>query len=180
MSYLPSNPGLADLAGVFAKYPRRGILLFKLLEDIKMNCSPLGQELRELIIAYISGLNRSEFCYSTHKALCSEWGVDVAVFDQLRIDIDSAGVDENIKPILHYVKKLTLAPDQITQVDAQRIFDAGWDERTFLDCISICAIVNCMNRFVIGLGIAADATSARRAGFDLIRDRKVEALAGQV
>lgn len=71
MSCLPSNPGLADLAGAFAKYPRRGIFT---VEDIKMNCATLSQELRELIIAYIAGLNWSDFCYGTHKTVCSEWG----------------------------------------------------------------------------------------------------------
>ena len=32
MSYLPSSPNLNSLAGILMKYPRRGVLLFKLLE----------------------------------------------------------------------------------------------------------------------------------------------------
>ena len=43
MSYLPSSPDLENIAGLLAKYPRRGILLFKLLEDIKGSFSPLRQ-----------------------------------------------------------------------------------------------------------------------------------------
>jgi len=153
MSYLPSNPNLNSFGGMLAKYPRRGILLFKLLEDIKSGFSPLSKEMRELIITYISGLNHCEFFYKTHKEKAKELGVDETVFDQLQTDISGANVDEKLKPLLYYIKKLTLTPDQITQTDAQRIFDAGWDEQALLDSVGLCAIVNCVNRFITGIGI---------------------------
>ena len=153
MSYLPSSPDLTNVAAMLGKYPRRGILLFKLLEDIKSSCSPLNRSIRELIITYTSGLNQCDFCYNTHKAVSEQLGIDEKVFDQLKTDIDSAQVDERLKPVLRYVKKLTLTPDRITQADAQQIFDAGWDENVFLDVIFLCAVVNCMNRFVSGIGI---------------------------
>ena len=153
MSYLPSSPDLTNIAAMLGKYPRRGILLFKLLDDIKSSCSPLNRSMRELIITYTSGLNHCDFCYNTHKAASEQLGIDEKVFDQLKTDIDSAQVDERLKPVLRYVKKLTLTPDRITQADAQQIFDAGWDENVFLDVIFLCAVVNCMNRFVSGIGI---------------------------
>ena len=153
MSYLPSSPDLTNIAAMLGKYPRRGILLFKLLEDIKTNSSPLNRSMRELIITYTSGLNQCDFCYNTHKAVSEQLGIDEKVFDQLKTDIDSAQVDEKLKPVLRYVKKLTLTPDRITQADAQQIFAAGWDEDVFLDVIFLCAVVNCMNRFVSGIGI---------------------------
>lgn len=153
MSYLPSSPGLTNIAAMLGKYPRRGILLFKLLEDIKSSCSPLSRSERELIITYTSGLNQCDFCYKTHKAVSEQLGIDENVFDQLKTDINSAQIDERLKPILRYVKKLTLIPEQITQADAQQIFDAGWAEDVFLDVIFLCAVVNCMNRFVSGIGI---------------------------
>ena len=153
MSYLPSSPDLANIAAMLGKYPRRGILLFKLLEDIKSTSSPLNRSMRELIITYTSGLNQCDFCYNTHKAVSEQLGIDEKVFDQLKADIDSAQVDERLKPVLRYIKKLTLTPDRITQADAQQIFDAGWDENVFLDVIFLSAVVNCMNRFVSGIGI---------------------------
>ncbi len=153
MSYLPSSPDLTNIAAMLGKYPRRGILLFKLLEDIKSSCSPLNRNMRELIITYTSGLNQCDFCYNTHKAVSEQLGINEKVFDQLKTDIDSAQVDERLKPVLRYVKKLTLTPDRITQADAQQLFDAGWDENVFLDVIFLCAVVNCMNRFVSGIGI---------------------------
>ena len=153
MSYLPSSPDLTNIAAMLGKYPRRGILLFKLLEDIKSSSSPLDRSMRKLIITYTSGLNQCDFCYNTHKAVSEQLGIDEKVFDQLKTDINSAQVDERLKPVLRYVKKLTLTPDRITQADAQQIFAAGWDEDVFLDVIFLCSVVNCMNRFVSGIGI---------------------------
>ena len=153
MSYLPSSPDLVNITGLLAKYPRRGILLFKLLEDIKGSFSPLNKGMRELIIAYTSHLNQSDSCYKAHKSLFKELGIDESVYGQLKADIDSANVDEKIKPILRFIKKLTLTPDQITQADVNPIYEAGWDERTLLDSVRLCAVVNCMNRLAMGVGI---------------------------
>jgi len=157
MSYLPSSPDLANIAGLLAKYPRRGILLFRLLEDIKGSFSPLNKGVRELIITYTSALNESGSCYNAHKALSTELGVDESVYGQLQSDIDSANIEEKLKPILRFVKKLTLTPDQIASSDVKSIFEAGWDERAFLDTVCLCAVVNCMNRFAVGIGIDEEA-----------------------
>ena len=40
MSYLPSSPDMATLAELLAKYPRSGILLWKILENVKASFSP--------------------------------------------------------------------------------------------------------------------------------------------
>lgn len=152
MSYLPSTPNMNTLASVLKKYPRRGILLFKLLEDIDVSFSPLSKTLRELIVTYISALNHCEFCYNTHKANSSALGIQEVIVEQLKTDIDSANVDEKFKPILRLVKKLTLSPDEISFKDAQSIYEAGWDEQAFLDTVCLSAIANCMNRFVMGIG----------------------------
>lgn len=138
MSYLPSSPDLADLPGILTKYPRRGVLLFKLLEDIRSSASPLSRELRETLIAYVSGLNRNKE-------------------DGLMLDTDDfpPQPDQKMQAVLGYVKKLTLTPGQLTEQDAQDIFNAGWDEQAFLESVCICAIVNCLNRFVTGTGIEA-------------------------
>lgn len=162
MSYLPSSPDLENIAGLLAKYPRRGILLFKLLEDIKGSFSPLGKGTRELVIAYTSDLNQSESCYKAHKSLIKELGIDESAYGQLKSDIDTANVDEKLKPLLRFVKKLTLAPDQITQSDVNLIYEFGWDERALLDTVRLCAVVNCMNRFAMGLGIGKKADQGKQ------------------
>jgi uncharacterized peroxidase-related enzyme len=162
MSYLPSSPDLKNITGLLAKYPRRGILLFKLLEDNNVSFSPLGKGTRELIIAYTSDLNQSESCYKPHKSLFKELGIDESVYGQLKLDIDSAKVDEKLKPIIRFVKKLTLTPDQITQADVNSIYEVGWDESALLDMVRLCAVVNCMNRLAMGIGIDKKAAHSKQ------------------
>jgi uncharacterized peroxidase-related enzyme len=162
MSYLPSSPDLVNITGLLAKYPRLGILLFKLLEDIKGNFSPLGKGIRELIIAYTSDLNQSESCYTAHKSLFKALGINETVYGQLILDIDSVKVDEKLKPLLSFVKKLTLTPGQITQADVNLIYEVGWDERVLLDTVRLCAVVNCMNRFTMGVGIDKKAVHGKQ------------------
>lgn len=159
MSYLlPSSPNLSSLAGVLTKYPRRGVLLFKLLEDIDRSFSPLTKDVRELIITDASALNHCDFCYNAHKLKSAALGINDEIAEQLKSDIDSANVEEKLKPVLHFVTKLTLTPGEITYKDALYLFDAGWDEQAFLDAVCLSAIVNCMNRFVTGTGADAAAT----------------------
>lgn len=153
MSYLPSSSNLANLSGLLAKYPRCGVLLFKLLENNQSDGSALSGDVHDLISAYVSDLNQSAFCFNTRCTPAKEMARDESTFRQLKRDIDSAHVDENLKPLLHFVKKLTLTPSQVTQADIEQIYAAGWDERALLDTVRLCAVVNCMNRFVLGLGI---------------------------
>jgi alkylhydroperoxidase family enzyme len=68
--------------------------------------------------------------------------------------------------LLRFVQKLTLTPDQITATDAEPIFAAGWDEQAFLDSIFICAIVNCVNRVVMGVGLDVDYSLAYKVGIN--------------
>ena len=152
MSYLPSSPELNSLAGVLTKYPRRGVLLFKLLEDVGRSFSPLSKESRDLIMTYASALNHCHFGDNGHQGKAEVSGSHAKLIEQLQTDMDSATVDEQLKPILRFVKKLTLNPGDITSEDAQTIFDAGWDEQAFLESVCLCAIANCMNRFARGIG----------------------------
>lgn len=157
MTYLLSSPNFNNLGGMLTKhYPRRGILLFKLLEDIKSSFSSLSIDTCESIITYTCGLNHNVLSYGKHKAESNELRTIEAIFDPSKPDNNSINVDEKLNPILNFVNKLTLTPDQITQADVQSIFDAGWDEQAFLDSVYLCAISNCMNCFITGLGIKAE------------------------
>jgi uncharacterized peroxidase-related enzyme len=152
MSYLPSSPDLNSLAGILTKYPRRGVLLYKLLEDVGRSFSPLSKGSRDLIMTYTSTLNHCDPGDNSHQGRSTEPDISATLIEQLQADIDGATIDERLKPILRFVKKLTLNPGDITSEDAQHIFDAGWDEQAFLESVCLCAVANCINRFARGIG----------------------------
>lgn len=58
-----------------------------------------------------------------------------------------------MRPILHYVRKLTEDPSSVTDADAKAVLDAGWDERALHHAVHVCALFNFMNRLVEGHGI---------------------------
>jgi uncharacterized peroxidase-related enzyme len=115
--------------------------------------SPLTVAERELIAAYVSGLNACTYCHGAHTVAATAFGIDESVFADLMADLDTATVDGRIKPILAYVRKLTLSPARMVEADAEAVYAAGWDEQALFDAVSVCALFNFMNRIVEGSGI---------------------------
>lgn len=151
---LPQNATLADLRGRYADLfePMRPYA-----QRLMRGPSPLSPAERELIAAYVSGINTCRFCYGTHSITAQGFGIDENVFSALMENPDAAPVDPRLKPILKYVRKLTQTPSRMTQGDADAVTAAGWDEEALVHAIAICAYFNQMNRLVEGAGIVGTA-----------------------
>jgi len=119
---------------------------------------------REMIGTFVSRLNQCEYCYHVHNSATREYGFDEKLVDALKDDIESASVDEKMKPVLKYVRKLTLEQYKMTQKDADAVLEAGWSEDDLHLAISIAALFAFMNRFVHGLGIEEDPEYSLAAG----------------
>jgi uncharacterized peroxidase-related enzyme len=156
----------AVLLDVFKAYPETSRPLIDYHETLLRGPSPLSVAERELIAAFVSTLNACSYCTGVHEATARALDVDAEMLAALTNDVDESTVDGRLKPILHYVKKLTLTPSRLTESDAEAVFAAGWDDRALHDAVSVCALFNFMNRLVEGLGITAD-----QAYFDLAASR---------
>jgi uncharacterized peroxidase-related enzyme len=148
---LPENPGLAD---VMKRFPRTMQPLLEHHDLLLRADSDLPVPDRELIAAYVSGLNSCVFCFEAHRIYARAFGIDPAVIDALLHDIESAPVSDRLKPLLAYVRKLTLSPARMTEADAAAVYAAGWSEEALFDAIQTCALFNFMNRIVEGSGVA--------------------------
>ena len=73
-------------------------------------------------------------------------------------EVATAPVDERLRPILAYVRKLTLSPARMVAADAEAVFAAGWEDAALHDAIAVTAFFAFMNRLALGHGLAADAT----------------------
>ena len=69
-------------------------------------------------------------------------------------DIDSADISPALKPVFHFIRKLTLEPARMTQKDANAVLAAGWDERAYHEMVVLCCRMNFMNRLSEGFGLA--------------------------
>ncbi len=115
--------------------------------------SPFTVTERELMAAFVSGVNSCQYCYGAHTAVAKLFGIEEELLTGLLDDLDAADVDDKMKPVLRYIRKLTIAPTTMTQGDADAVFAAGWDDRALYDAVQVCALYNFMNRFVEGLGL---------------------------
>ena len=133
MSLFPSLPEDHQLADVFQRFPHSVMPLLEYHDRVLRDPSPLTVAERELIAAYVSGLNACTYCHGSHVLAASAFGIDTTLFEGLIGDLESSAVDARIKPVLAYVRKLTLTPARMTSADAKAVFDAGWDEQALFD-----------------------------------------------
>jgi len=163
MAYLRSMPD-ATLIDVFKAYPEISGPLHHFAEALMRGPSPLSAGDRELIAAYVSGLNGCEFCHDAHAAAATRLGVENEVVRAVLDDVEAAPVTEKLRPLLRYVRKLNDTPDRVSRADVEAVYEAGWDERALVHATLVCGFFNLMNRWVDGLGIPADSDTAAMAG----------------
>jgi uncharacterized peroxidase-related enzyme len=154
VSFIDSVPESEEsVAAVMRRYPQQARSLIALADNVMQSgeCKFTRAE-RELISAYTSGINDCTYCYRTHKATAEALGVDEHLLETMLDDLEASSVDENLKPVLRFARKLTLTPATMVQADVDAIFDAGWDEDCHHYAVMICAMFNMMNRIMDGYG----------------------------
>lgn len=163
MPFLPSMRKGASLLDLFKTFPETNEPLIRFHEILLRGPSPFTEGERELIAAYVSGLNHCRYCHGVHVATAELLGTPKSVVLDALEDIDASGVDEKMKPVLRYARKLTMQPSEVTQSDADMIFAAGWNELALYHTVAVTALFNFMNRLVEGMGIELDPSYVKPA-----------------
>ncbi|WP_170383867.1 carboxymuconolactone decarboxylase family protein [Ruegeria atlantica] len=149
----PSLSKGATLGSVFRLFPDKLAPWCEYESLVMRGPSDLSFSERELIAAYVSGLNACSYCHGAHAVFARAYGIDPKLIEALMQDLHSAPVDQRFKPILSYVAKLTETPSQLTEEDAKAVYGAGWSESALFDAIQVCGVFNLVNRLVEGTGI---------------------------
>ena len=156
MPFFPSMPEDSLVKEIYPLKPALFLDWCKVEEGIMRGPSAFTPGERELMGAFCSRLNACTYCYSSHSEAAILFGVDAKVFEPLMEDIDTAPVDDKLKPVFHFLKKLTLTSYKMVQTDADAVFAAGWDENALQDAILVCCCYAFMNRLVDGHGLPSD------------------------
>lgn len=167
MSFLKEFPDNVHLGDVLKAFPGGIEELMKFHDVVLRWRSPLTIGEREMIAAFVSKLNGCRFCFNSHRVYAAFYGVEPELFDRLMADIETSGVDEKLKPILRYAKKITLDHGNIEKADIDAILAAGWDGQAVNDAASVAALFNYMNRIVHAMGVDA---------FDEVYDKRLAAV----
>ena len=115
--------------------------------------TPLTAAQCELIAAYVSGLNACAFCLGSHRIYAEALGVAPGLVDALLADPETAEVDDRMRPLLAYARKLTTLPARLTGADVEAVLAAGWDEDALYHAIQVTGLFNLFNRLVEGAGV---------------------------
>ena len=157
MTYFPSLPADAGVRHILALNPEAGRALLDFHTAALRNEDSLPPQIKELIAAYVSGLNACQYCFGVHAETAKAFGVDDGVLEALIHDIDSALVEDRLKPLLRYARKLTLTPSKMVPQDAGAVFAAGWREKDLHDAVLTICLFNFMNRLLEGHGVKGSA-----------------------
>ncbi|MFC3612331.1 carboxymuconolactone decarboxylase family protein [Lutimaribacter marinistellae] len=164
----PSLPPDATLGHVYRAFPEKLGPLAEYQNRVMRGDSALSVAQRELIATYVSGLNACAFCYGAHKVHAKAFGVDIGIVDAMMTDLETADIDDRMKPLLHYAGKLTTSPSRMTEADAQAAYDAGWSEAALFDAIQVAGVFNLMNRMLEGTGITEYYLDPETAAEDML------------
>jgi len=167
MANFPSMPEHSRMRDMLMRFPERGAVLMQVAQEFLRGPSELTPAEREIVFAYGSALNQCTFCHTSHKYTAAELGVDEAMWDGVLADLDSADIDDRLRALLRYVRKLTLTPSAMTADDVAAATTAGWSEDALFDAICVCAFNNMMNRVVDAAGIVGTDAEHRESGVRL-------------
>ncbi len=154
MRPFPSLPAIPHLTDVYRRFPEHVKPLLVYHDLLLRGESPLTVGERELIAAYVSGLNACTFCFGAHKLYAEVFGFDPELVEQMVGNLETAPIDVKLKPLLRYAAKLKDLPPKLTQSDADAVYEAGWSEEALFRTIEIAALFNYMNRIIEGAGVS--------------------------
>ena len=158
---------VAKRLDVFREFPRISAAIGGLHHEIMRTDSAFSLGERELMASLVSALNACNYCTGIHESAAEAFGVEPGLLAQLLEDIDTAGVDERLKPVLHFVAKLAREPARMTDADSAAVLAAGWDEHALFDAVCVCSLYSFMNRYVDGTGLDSAAGHLREMGRQL-------------
>lgn len=124
--------------------------------------SPLSVGQREFIAAFVSRLNGCQYCTLSHTTQTAMAGMPEAAVEAAERDIASAPVEAAFKPILAFVRALTLDPGGMRREMADGVYAAGWSEEALEDAIFVTCAFNFYNRWLDGHGIHGSREKVNR------------------
>jgi uncharacterized peroxidase-related enzyme len=125
---------------------------------------PLTPGERELIAAYVSGLNDCTFCCSSHSAFAAAQLPDgMGLVDRVRADVDSAPISAKLRALLRIAAVVRDDARQVTSALVAAARDEGATDLEIHDTVLIAAAFCMFNRYVDGLATFAPTDPARYA-----------------
>jgi uncharacterized peroxidase-related enzyme len=170
VTYLRNCPN-ADLKEILKSEPDLGLPIAQYHEVLLRGPSPFSIGERELMAAFVSGLNACDFCSGEHEAVAERFDVMPGTLTALLADIELAPISDKLRPAFQFLHKLTLQPSRMTASDADSIYAVGWEDPALYHLACICALFSFDNRLIQGVGIAPHEADKLEETADRLHDQ---------
>lgn len=154
MPFLSSLPDNAGPPNLFKRYPEIYEVWAHMSQAMMNGPSDLSRGERELILTYAAGVAGCEFVCTAHAEVAYQLGIERGLVEAMLTDLDTAPVADKLRPIMQYVRQLSMAPGGVTQAMVDAVLAAGWSEDVLHSVAVICARAAFMQRLVQGFGFA--------------------------
>jgi uncharacterized peroxidase-related enzyme len=119
---------------------------------------------RELIAAYVSGLNQCNFCCNSHSAFAAAQLDDgMSLVEQVRQDLDNAPVSAKLRALLRIAGAVQSGGRNVTPALVEQARTEDATDLEIHDTVLIAAAFCMYNRYVDGLGTFAPTEPAAYA-----------------
>lgn len=120
----------------------------------------LPKDKLEAIGVYVSALNQCNYCVEHHLRGYKNLVNDNARFESARQALLADRVEDAFSfqdaSLFNYAKKLTLHPFAVSEIDLNKIREAGFDDGAILEINQVVAYFNYANRTALGLGVSLE------------------------
>jgi alkylhydroperoxidase family enzyme len=118
---------------------------------------------RELMAAFVSKVNETQFCIAAHSATSGLWYGDDAKVVATLADLETAPIDEPLRATLRMLGKLTrthnIEPDDVRAVLAE-----GVSRQQIEDALAVCLAFNITDRLAEAFDFSVASSAAMKAG----------------
>ena len=120
---------------------------------------------RELFAAYVSKLNRCDFCYGSHFAVAAR-AMGAARVEGALTDIDASDLSDRVKGAIKFLGQLTPAPASMKASHVRTAYAAGLTRDEVEQLVHLCTVFCTINSLADSLGfeVPSAATFERMAG----------------
>ena len=126
--------------------------LCDLAETLLRGPSPLTRGERELIAAYVSGLNDCRFCSDSHAAFAAaQLPEGMTLVDHVRADLDTAPIPAKLGALLRIAAAVQRGGKNVRAENVEAAREAGASDQEIHDVVLIAAAFCMFNRYVDGL-----------------------------
>jgi uncharacterized peroxidase-related enzyme len=164
MPHITLNSAEPGIRGLLLFRPETGRPLSELAEVLLRGPGTLTRGERELIGAYVSGLNDCQYCSGSHSACAAaQLPGGMAVVEQVRADPASAPVPAKLKALLRIAAAVQRSGLAVTADDVAAARAEGATDLEIHDTVLIAAVFCMFNRYVDGLATVAPDDPERYA-----------------